>query len=650
MDHWGENESVLAEDNFEDPGEEVLRQREREEAVAQAAGVPAPQIPAHEQLPVQLVGAAPAAAPPGPQPWPHLQPAQGLVQRQQLQGQLHELTCRRHSSKSPPTAADLSRDRAMASPHALLSEALAAEGLDDLPLLPATVKRKHIHWTHVRTHEPWVQPCEMTRAPFWKHLEVCYKECYPCDGSETGSILGFGKVVSEMHAAGKRAADRDPHKHAACFCTAQHYWNKVAKLSRDKYRVPLNAVAHDGYADMFAYVSQPSAKKPLHELDAEPFLSPAHPRGEALRALLLASANSAKQLQGRSRPADAAARLTKRPRAPDIFELVQAKQFKSVLALQAHAHTEAAAGRPALAEFCTRQGPKLEMLLQKAWDVLDAPERMRLKSMSLVDKLAHAAVSLQCCCQGRWAPGAANLLGNNGHDPAAFCAAVRRALQVGARRGVNVACYGQGGCGKSALLEPLEQIFAAMPKPQRGSTFSFTGLVDCDIILWQDYEHHEDTLCFTDLLSTLCGESFGLRVPGCANAKCRNVAPAFYSGRTPIRATHRDPVAKAELNGMMDERFQEFHCSAPMPKHLRQADWPACGRCAAEFYLNGPAARAPPSMLPADASAACGGPSAGPGPAAAATMAEALAKVSSLRASGFLSAAEFQAAKRRLIG
>jgi hypothetical protein len=392
----------MEEVDTEDPGAEVLREMECEADLA-AKATQLLRTPCAE---VQGSGEAVVSVPEAPAPGPQL----GL-DAQQAQ-------------------------------HALLSEALAAEGFEDLPLLPATVKRKHVHWTHVRTHGPWVQPSDMSRAEFWQHLVRCYKECYPKVGSPTGSILGFGLVAEERHKTGARAAERDLHRHAPVFCTEQHYWSKVARLSRDKYHIPLNAVAHDGYAQMYAYVSQATDKKPLLEIDAEPFLSPEHPRGEELQALLLASACSARQLQGRARGSEGRSGKPTRPRAPEIFELVQTKKFKSVLEVQVHAHSEAAAGRPGLAEFCTRQGHKLELLVKQAWDVLDAPERLRLTSMSLMDKLAFAAGSLPCCCNGGWASGAMNILGNNGHNPATFCAAIRRALEVGARRGVNVACFG----------------------------------------------------------------------------------------------------------------------------------------------------------------------------------------------------------------
>ena len=196
------------------------------------------------------------------------------------------------------------------------------------------------------------------------------------------------------------------------------------------------------------------------------------------------------------------------------------------------------------------------------------------------------------------------------------------------------------------MLEPLEQIFTTLPKPQRGSTFSFTGLAECDIILWQDYEHHEDTLCFTDLLSTLCGEAFGVRVPGRPNAKCRNVAPAFYSGRTPMMSSHRDVTARAELNSMMNERFHAFGFSVPLPMHMRVADWPACGRCAAVFYLHGPA------QTPAATNAAQGSveQTAAAREATGSTVVADLCRLVELKTAGLLSEGEFQAAKAARFG
>ena len=108
--------------------------------------------------------------------------------------------------------------------------------------------------------------------------------------------------------------------------------------------------------------------------------------------------------------------------------------------------------------------------------------------------------------------------------------------------------------------------------------------------MWQDYEHHEDTLCFTDLLSMFVGESFGIRVPGLRNEKFTNKAPTLYSGRTPITATRGTEVARDELTRMMAERFTTFNFTVPLPLKHRRPDWPKCVRCASAFYFNGPSA------------------------------------------------------------
>ena len=104
---------------------------------------------------------------------------------------------------------------------AIQHETAAADGLLPLPL---DTRRRHIHYTHVRTHNPNdVQPEQMTRNAFWLHLVKCYKEAYPQADSETGSILQFGMVCKEMHKDALRDVDRSPHHHAAVYCSSMHY-------------------------------------------------------------------------------------------------------------------------------------------------------------------------------------------------------------------------------------------------------------------------------------------------------------------------------------------------------------------------------------------------------------------------------------------
>ena len=134
----------------------------------------------------------------------------------------------------------------------------------------------------------------------------------------------------------------------------------------------------------------------------------------------------------------------KRERAPDLYNLVHEKRFRTALDLQAHAAKEALDGRFALAEWCTRKGEDLEDLVDNAWAVMDAPQRAVEAKRTRLDKLKVAAAELPCICGGAWRPGAEQILVGNGISVDVFGKAVCRALHYGAMRGVNVACVGEG--------------------------------------------------------------------------------------------------------------------------------------------------------------------------------------------------------------
>ena len=450
------------------------------------------------------------------------------------------------------------------------------------PLL-ATARRTNMHFTHVRARDPsHVKPSSLTRQEAWEHLERVYKEAYPDADSPTGSILRFGAVVKERHEAAETDECRAEHHHCITSCAKQHYWNKIARISLQKYKIPLNAVEHSSYTQMWRYIREPSGKKPLSELDAEVYLSPLHPRGEELAQFLGVSERC--QALNDKKGQGAGGGRKKRAR-PSVFLIAQERGIRTAAAFQQAACADAAAGDTTLAEFATQQGKKLQLLLDNAWAVLEAPQRALESGLSLLDKLRRAAADMPCSCEGRWPQGAARVLENAGLASSTVCGAVVKALQVGAARGVNIAFVGKGGAGKSMLLEPFVQIFAVAGKPQKGSSFPLAGLLTADVILWQDYKHHEPTLSFTDLLSLVVGESVDIRIPGEVGVPFRNKAPMFYSGRGPIAFATQDQGEKDDYNEMMGERFTFFQFGRGLPKEERSPNFPQCGRCCAAFFL-----------------------------------------------------------------
>ena len=503
-----------------------------------------------------------------------------------------------------PGAADVRRRLKMKQnapafgPVAAQEAAIADEGWSELVALSSDVRRKHIHWTHVRTSDPThVQPRQLSRQDFWAHLERVYKEVYPEPANQSGSILLFGAVAKELHAESAKEELRDVHHHAPVYCTKQHYWNRIAQVSLERYNIKMHAACHDGYTTMYQYVRSPSSKKPLPELDAELFLSQDHPRGDALRRLLEAGARSTQNRQGdpkRAGGGEGGGGAAKRIRVSDIYELVRAGGFRHALALQAHAEGLARQGDTTLAEFCTTHGTtRLQEHLNAAWAVLDAPGAM-VAAPTRLAKLRVCAESRDCICEGKWKAGAALILENNGEDIGRFGRDICRALAVGAKRGVNIAVVGVPGSGKSTILQPLESIFCTLPPPQEGSSFPLSGLPDAEILLWQDFEFHPNTMSFMDLLRLLVGERIGIRIPGQKNVSFNNRAPLFYSALEVI-APPAHPARRASAEHQrkvqaMGERFVIRHWSVPLPMNRRVPDFPQCASCVASFVLENDAA------------------------------------------------------------
>jgi hypothetical protein len=474
----------------------------------------------------------------------------------------------------------------------MIMMAVADEAWSELTALSADARRKHVHWTHVRTNDPsLVQPSALTREEFYLHLVRVYKEAYPEPANKTGSILLFAAVAKEHHAESSQSELREEHHHGPTYTSKQHYWNVVAKISLEKYKIKLHASTHDCYTSMFAYIKNATTKKPLSELDPEVYLSPEHPRGDVLRRLLEAGARSSKAYQGRQKRTSTgdASNAPKRVRGSDVYQIVRTTGIRYTLALQAHAEKLSQDGDQTLAEFCTSYGTiKLQDHLDAAWAVLGAPKRLEAPA-SRIGKLRECAMNRSCACGGVWKQGAAFVLANNGECPKKFGRDVCRALAIGARRGVHIAIIGEPGSGKSMILQPLEMIFKTMPPPEDGSTFPLASLLEAEIVLWQDYEYNQKTLNFNDLLRMAVGEKIGVRIPGSINSNFNNSAPIFYSALQRITPPRWAEAYDKKVIAIND-RFTVREWSNPLPHHRRQNDFPHCAPCFASFILDNDAA------------------------------------------------------------
>jgi hypothetical protein len=527
-----------------------------------------------------------------------------VPQQQDPPGPVSSSVLRRLFGKQPAPAAFLANAPQQlainnsAQQLAINNSALAAEAWTEVTALAEGAQRQHIHYTHIRTHSSLDrQPDTFTRKQFFQHLEKCYAEAFPEPANPTGSILLFGGVAKEFHAPDAGAEDEcgDEHHHAPTYNSKRHFWKKVADISHQKYRVKLNAVAHDGYYSMYSYITRASSKKPLAHLDGEVFLSEHHPRGKALKKLLDAGEVHARASAGRKK-----AKLQslagdslglpagKRIRAGDVYGMVAGagSRVRTALDLQALAEKAAGQGDFRLAEFCTAMGEdKLERLVHGAVSVVDAPRTLNLKQSSRMMLLRQAAAEKPCVCNGVWIPGVLWVLGVHGEDVGVFCRDVCRALEVGARRGTNIAIVGKPGCGKSMPFEPFDGILPVMGKPESKSSFPLAGALDARVLLWQDYKHSDSIVLFEDILSLVVGELMEIRTPCKKNIPFRNNSPFFFTSNSPLRVVREDPEQMCRLNEAMTERFCARTWTTPLPAAQRIADFPRCSRCCANFYL-----------------------------------------------------------------
>lgn len=468
-------------------------------------------------------------------------------------------------------------------PRAVLA-ALQDEAWSEIAALSEDARRKHMHWVHVRTHElQQKQPSSFTREAFWRHMERVYKDVYPNAANRTGSILLFGVVAKERHRASGREQEREEHHHCPCYTAAAHYWRPVAKRSLE-LGVKLHAACHDGYTIMYAYVKNPTRKKPLAELDQQLWFSEDHPKGEVLQKLLEVGAQATRWLHKR-KLSESSLAAEGRFRVADLFTLSQREGLRTVSALRLCAHDRATQGDARLAEFCTtHREQELQMFLDNAWHVHEAPQQALGTSLGRMGKLRLAA-EWACECNGQWEGGVRFILGQQQEDVAVFCADVLRALDVGAARGVNMAIVGVPGCGKSTVFESLRKIYKVSAKPEVGSTFSLAGILDAEVLLWQEFEWDPKGVAFNDLLAVLAAEQVGIRQPGTKQQEHCNHAPMFYTSWQALTMTCRDQRRMGNLNGAMGERFKTRWWMRPLPMQGRIAPYPQCGRCFAKFLL-----------------------------------------------------------------
>lgn len=137
--------------------------------------------------------------------------------------------------------------------------------------------------------------------------------------------------------------------------------------------------AAPNYVGQYLYIRNPSTKKPLSEIDTQPYHSSDHPMGEVLQQMI----QRAERVRGatqarRQRPAGSHAAggpPAKLPRLTfcDVADVVAANNILSVNAFHVCAKKLRESGDPRLSEYCGRQRSAADAL-RKIHDYLLAKD------------------------------------------------------------------------------------------------------------------------------------------------------------------------------------------------------------------------------------------------------------------------------------
>ena len=260
----------------------------------------------------------------------------------------------------------------------------------------------------------------------------------------------------------------------------------------EKYKIQLNAVAHDAYATMYNYLRKPTQKKPLFELDATPYHSPRHPEGEVLRELLVQGEKFVGIKRRKTEDKGEAAIRSQFGLAYTWIISHGLRKQQGAVQLEMDAVKELKAGRPQLLEFVKKHNSSLEDQLEMCWSMHEAPQRLARLSKTKLELLLEAATLEKPCSNdhGQCHLTYSSILIHQGLVPHEFCHAVYTSLERGRCKGSALMLVGGKDTGKTTVTEPARLVFNSMKTPQSDSFCPLADIRGHEMILWQDFRYN----------------------------------------------------------------------------------------------------------------------------------------------------------------
>ena len=271
----------------------------------------------------------------------------------------------------------------------------------------------------------------------------------------------------------------------------------------------VNAVAHKVYATMYEYLTAPSAKKPLAELDQAPYFSAKHPQGDELKSLLHKGRLSLSGHAGRAKKGakkedqKGEAKPPRKTLFAAAFEWVVGKGLRGkegTKQFQADAVKQFEKGNGQLLEFSNRHQRDLIDQLNFIWKMTSAASQVSRMKLSRPHILLDWAGGKMGACanqsdDARCSAFYEGILRIQGVESTQFRHTLFTVLDLGrktgdkAHKGNAIMLVGGHDSGKTTITTPLRLIFESMGTPPASSTAPLLNCRGHELFLWQDFRY-----------------------------------------------------------------------------------------------------------------------------------------------------------------
>ena len=381
------------------------------------------------------------------------------------------------------------------------------------------------------------------------------------------------------------------HYHLALKLDKPRRWKAIKDAISNKHNIVLHfSDQHIGYNVAYKYICK-SDKNVLHSENHPNLKAIGSPRTKkGMRAFSNKRRSSASATS--KQPSSSKQPKVKRLSNLDVAEFITKINIRKESELMSVASKRNSEGEKDLYQFILNKSSKcMSELMEKAWNVHDAPEIMARKELPRMTVLKNYEKT-ECVtgCNGQWLESARQVLRQNKISSYVFASAIRELLLNGRKKNLNILLVGPTNCGKSFLLNPLELMFKTFANPATGK-YAWLGLDECELAYLNDFRWSAELIAWNAFLLLLEGQTVHLPRPKNLYANDMtisrtNTIPIFATSKGPIEYIGKYNVRDDRETDMMSSRWNVFTFNHQIPLNETK-DMPACPHCFTTLVMLG---------------------------------------------------------------